>query len=231
MTHLTTIKYSYNPPTSKPVKISNESDSTVVAANNSCQFKKCIYDSLTSQFRWRCRAHTLWVCQTPVFGCLVHRRTFDWTCHKISKFLWPSFRLYCPAYTDCVLLEFEPAHEIMAFFVLRKLILQTRMRSHPVGLDVWFLVGPFVHFHTSCVRTAKALARLRGCAGSPEPSLVAYVISTIISWAGSVCFIWLRFHALISWQIVDCLPWKMQLNIDRNREKMSKLKVISLKSL
>ena len=36
-----------------------------------------------------------------------------------------------------------------------------------------------------CVRTAKALVRLRGCAGSPEPSLVAYVISTIISWAGS----------------------------------------------
>ena len=74
----------------------------------------------------------------------------------------------------------------MALFVLRKLILQTRMRSHPVGLDVWFLVGPFVYFHTSCVRTMKALARLRGCAGSPEPSLVAYMISTIISWAGSI---------------------------------------------
>ena len=29
----------------------------------------------------------------------------------------------------------EPAHEIMALFVLRKLILQTRMRSHPEGLD------------------------------------------------------------------------------------------------
>ena len=37
----------------------------------------------------------------------------------------------------------------------------------------------------ACVRTAKALARLRGCVGSPEPSLVAHVISTIISWAGS----------------------------------------------
>ena len=73
----------------------------------------------------------------------------------------------------------------MAFFILRKLILQTRMRSHPVGLDVWCLVGFFVYFHTSCVRTAKSLARLRECAGSPEPSLVAYVISTIISWAGS----------------------------------------------
>ena len=77
---------------------------------------------------------------------------------------------------------FESALEIMVLFVLHKLILQTRMRSHPVGLDVWFLVRPFVYFHTSCVRTAKAL---RGCAGSPEPSLVAYLTSTIISWAGS----------------------------------------------
>ena len=76
-------------------------------------------------------------------------------------------------------------YKIMVRFVLRKLILQTHMRSHPVGLDVWISVGPFVYFHTSCVRTAKALARLRGCAGSPEPSLFAYVISTIIAWAGS----------------------------------------------
>ena len=77
-------------------------------------------------------------------------------------------------------------------FVLLRLILQTRMRSNPVGLDVcifFYFVRPFVYVHTSCVRTAKALARLRGCAGSPEPSLVACVISTIISWAGSFhCF-------------------------------------------
>ena len=31
-----------------------------------------------------------------------------------------------------------------------------------------------VYFYISCVRTAKALARLRGCASSPEPSLVVY---------------------------------------------------------
>ena len=73
----------------------------------------------------------------------------------------------------------------MALFVLRKLILQTRMRSYTVGLDAWFLVWPFEYFHTPCVRTAMALARLRGCAGLPEPSLVAYVIITIISWADS----------------------------------------------
>ena len=73
----------------------------------------------------------------------------------------------------------------MVLFVLHKLILQMRMHSYPVRLDVWCLVEPFIYFHTLCVQTAKALARLRGCACSPEPKLVAYVISTIISWAGS----------------------------------------------
>ena len=37
----------------------------------------------------------------------------------------------------------EPAHKIMALFVLLKLILQTRMCNHPVRLDVWLLVGPW----------------------------------------------------------------------------------------
>ena len=36
---------------------------------------------------------------------------------------------------------------------------------------------------------AKALARLRTCAGSPEPLLVAYVISTIISWVGWIIIV------------------------------------------
>ena len=75
----------------------------------------------------------------------------------------------------------EQSHEIMVLFVLR--ILQMRMRSHPVGLDVWFLVGPFVYFHTLSVWTAKPLVRLRWCAGSPKPSLVAYVIiHNFMSW-------------------------------------------------
>ena len=81
----------------------------------------------------------------------------------------------------------------MALFVLRTHILQTRMRSHPVELHVCFLVGLFVYFNTLYVRTAKALARLRRCTGSPEPSLFAYLISTIISWAGSII---MSFHGL-----------------------------------
>ena len=78
----------------------------------------------------------------------------------------------------------EPAHEIIVLFILRKLILQMCMSSNPVGLDVWCLVSPFVCFHTLCVWTAKALVRLCAYAGWPEPSLVAYVISIIIWWAG-----------------------------------------------
>ena len=88
----------------------------------------------------------------------------------------------------------------MVLFILRKLILQMCMCSHPVGLDVWFLIGPFVYPHTSWVGTATALARLRGCAGSPEPSLIAYVIRTVISWAGSNSIFGLSF-----WSCLSCL--------------------------
>ena len=75
-------------------------------------------------------------------------------------------------------------YEIMALFVLHKLIFQTCMRSHPVGLDVWSLVQPFVYFHTLCVRTAKALA---------------------LSWAFTVrlCD---KYHNLVSW-----LKWRVQI--------------------
>ena len=131
--------------------------------DNSLALKK-IKNSLT--FLWR-----VWSLSGPIewLQLLVQRLTRGWT--QMSLFSCRGSN--------------EPEHEIMALFVHRKLILQTRMRSYPVGLDVWFFVRPFVYFHTSCVRTAKALARLLRCAGSPEPSLVAYVISTIISWAGS----------------------------------------------
>ena len=102
-------------------------------------------------------------------------------------------------------MSIEPTHEILALFVLRKFILLIRMRSHPVWLDVWFLVWPFVCFHSSYVRTAKALARLRGCAGSPEPSRVASAIRTILSWVGSNVnlqpnFFFFFFFFFINWK-------------------------------
>ena len=65
----------------------------------------------------------------------------------------------------------------MALIALRKLNLQTRMRSNPLGLHVWFLVRPFVYFHTVCVRTAKALARLRGCLCDKYYNLMCWLIN------------------------------------------------------
>ena len=46
------------------------------------------------------------------------------------------------------------------------------------GLWVLVFLGLFM-----CA-ISEGSGEIRGCAGSPEPSLVAYVISTIISWAG-----------------------------------------------
>ena len=54
--------------------------------------------------------------------------------------------------------KYEQTREIMALIALRKLNLQTHMRSNPLWLHVWFLVRPFVYFPTWCVRTANALA-------------------------------------------------------------------------
>ena len=119
----------------------------------------------------------------------------------------------------------EPAHEILALFPFRKFILQMHMPSHPVALDVWFFVWPVVYFPSLCVRTVKALARLRGCAGSPEPSLVAYVVSTKIAWAGSnntlnkirICYLKFRYDCDKRKEtdiILDCpISWVLTFHV------------------
>ena len=60
------------------------------------------------------------------------------------------------------------------------------MSSPPVGLQKCFFAWSFLQVSTKCLQTATALARLRLCAGSPEPLLVACVISTLFSCAGSI---------------------------------------------
>ena len=92
---------------------------------------------------------------------------------------------------------FEPCHEIMALFILHNIILQTRMLSHPVGLEVCFLVRPFVCFHISCVQK-----RRHRCAGLPKPSLVTYERSTITSWADSYVLRWMVFDQVYAWVLL-----------------------------
>ena len=88
----------------------------------------------------------------------------------------------------------EPHHEIMALFVLRKRFIQRLMRSHPMGLGVWFLVGRFVYFHTLCLRTVKALARL-------------WMRRLAWAFAGQLCD---KHHNLMSWlRCMFCEVWKV----------------------
>ena len=80
--------------------------------------------------------------------------------------------------------SFKPSHEIMALFVLRKLILQTRMCSHPVGLDVWCFC------RTLCLLPYFMCANSEGSGETARMRRLVWafaghhVISTI-SWAGS----------------------------------------------
>ena len=68
----------------------------------------------------------------------------------------------------------EPAHEIMARFVLRKLILQARIRSYPVALAVWFFTLRLLPYFM-CARMRRLAWAFAG----------RYMISIIISRAGS----------------------------------------------
>ena len=93
---------------------------------------------------------------------------------------------WSPMWYVCVPFPFEPAHEIMALFVLRKLILQTHMRSHPVGLDVWFLV-----------RTLRLL-RYFMRANSKGSGETARMRRLAWAFAGHLCD---KYHNLMSWLI------------------------------
>ena len=73
---------------------------------------------------------------------------------------------------------------IMVLFILRKLILQTRMRSHPVVLDVWFLVGPL-----------RSLPYFM-CANSEGSGKTARMRRLAWAFAGRLCH---KYHNLMSW--------------------------------
>ena len=68
----------------------------------------------------------------------------------------------------------------MVLFVLRKLILQSRMRSYPMGLDVWFLVW-FLFANSD---GSGETARMRRLAWA---------------FAGRLCD---KYHNLINWLIL-----------------------------
>ena len=80
----------------------------------------------------------------------------------------------------------------MVLFVLRKLILQMGMCSHPVGLDVWFLVGLFFYYHTFM------------CANSEGSGETAQMRRLARALPGRLCD---KYHNLMS-----CLKCKLCIN-------------------
>ena len=69
----------------------------------------------------------------PLFCSLLASVNYQQKCHHHLQLLSSLLR---NKKRRAILLKNEPSHEIMALFVLRKLILQTCMCSHPVRLDV-----------------------------------------------------------------------------------------------
>ena len=90
-------------------------------------------------------------------------------------------------------LSFEPAHEIMVLFVLRKFILQTRMRRHPVGARCQ-IFG----------RTLRLLRYLM-CANSQCSGETVWMRSLAWAFAVRLCD---KHHNLMSWLNFNVLQKK-----------------------
>ena len=78
----------------------------------------------------------------------------------------------------------EPHQANLCLRTFRHDKFQLRMPSHSEGPGIWFSVWKFLLIHCLYERAAKVLARLGGCAGSPEPSLLAWAISTKFACRG-----------------------------------------------
>ena len=81
----------------------------------------------------------------------------------------------------------EPSHELMALFILHKLILKTRMHSHPVGLDIYFVWSD---------PSSNSILHVCSSEGSGETERMRKLTR---AFAGRICS---KYHNLMSWLIV-----------------------------
>ena len=91
---------------------------------------------------------------------LVFIHSVLWSLLKISS-MWGCHSLY------------EPRHMSLCLWAFRHDKFQLRMPSHSEGPEIWLSVWRFLLTPCLFERAANVLARLRRCAGSPEPSLLA----------------------------------------------------------
>ena len=79
----------------------------------------------------------------------------------------------CQRFLQLIPLSSEPRQANLCLWAFRHDKFQLRMPSHSEGPGIWLSVSRFLLIHSLYERAAKVLARLRRCAGSPEPSLLA----------------------------------------------------------
>ena len=120
-----------------------------------------------------------------------HSKQIVWWVILLNLKMWHHFcgefiYLFSVPSSASHILLIEPAHEILALFVLRKLILQTPMRSHPVGLNVWFFG-----------RTLRLLPYFM-CANSEGSGETARMRRLGWAFAGRLCD---KYYNLMSWLI------------------------------
>ena len=92
----------------------------------------------------------------------------------------------------------ELAYEKRELMVFQFVVPQMRMRSSLSGLQTCAFAWSSLKVSIRCLRTAKALTSLRLCADLPEPWLIAYVISTLFSYAGPIIFIQVQIDYHVS---------------------------------
>ena len=85
----------------------------------------------------------------------------------------------------------------MALFVLRKLIFQMRMHTNPVGLDVWFLVGPY------CLLPYLMYANSEGS------DKTAQMLRLTWAFTSRLCE---KYHNLMSWLKYSSSPYHYHSN-------------------
>ena len=82
--------------------------------------------------------------------------------------------VYLACVTFCLFsLPLEPRQANLCLRAFRHDNFSLRMPSHSEGPGIWLSVWMFLLTHCLYERAAEVLARLCGCAGSPEPSLLA----------------------------------------------------------
>ena len=92
----------------------------------------------------------------------------------------------------CLHIIWAPSSEFVSSSIPSWQIL-TAYASHSEELGIWLSVWRFLLTHCLYERVAEVLARLHGCAGSPEPSLLTYAIRTKFPWRGPYLFCFVVF--------------------------------------